>query len=150
MRLLSAAWSAVHSVQHEEVLGAKTMGCGTTDQVTDVPICSYSSVGAKTRRQRKGLIRVKRKEYTTGSRVLHELVGVPQPEIQYGRRTELTNTWFSGAGWVVANCCVDDISSGCTVWPFGPVSESAHRKLEAITLLNGSADRAHQGAHYSI
>jgi hypothetical protein len=56
MRLLSAAWNAVHSVQHEEVLGAKTMGGGTADQVTDVPICSYSSVGAQTRRLRRGLM----------------------------------------------------------------------------------------------
>jgi hypothetical protein len=40
MRLLSVAWSAVHSVQHEEVLETKTMGGGTTDQVTDVPIAA--------------------------------------------------------------------------------------------------------------
>ena len=51
-------------------------------------------------------------------------------------------------------CHVDDIRLWPWLWlycmGFGSVSESAHRKLEAIALLNGSANRAHQGAHYSI
>ena len=68
-----------------------------------------------------------REEYTTGSGVLESC------SPRYGRRTELTLQTRD----FLARIAI--YSSGCTIWLFGPVSESAHRKLEAIPLLNDSA-----------
>ena len=66
-------------------------------------------------------------------------VGV-QPASEIRKRTELTYRHRGTRDFLASNCYVQLRLYCMPFGPlFGPVSESAHRKIEAIALLNGTA-----------